>query len=118
MRGHELHHYLAGATFIGDGWTAGRLVSLGRYPGLLDGNNKVIGEIYRLEDVAASLETLDDLEDFDPANPEQSEYRRVVREVHGEGDARVSAWVYLYNRDASSAPVIKSGDWRRSATSG
>jgi gamma-glutamylcyclotransferase (GGCT)/AIG2-like uncharacterized protein YtfP len=115
MRGFDLHHYLAGATFIAAGWTAGRLVALGRYPGLLDGDGKVIGEIYRLEDVAASLEALDDLEEFDPADPQQSVYLRIVRDVHVDDGATMSAWVYVYNRDASTAPVIKSGDWRQGA---
>jgi gamma-glutamylcyclotransferase (GGCT)/AIG2-like uncharacterized protein YtfP len=115
MRGFDLHHYLSGATFIGEGWIAGRLVALGRYPGLLDGDGKVIGEIYRLEDVAASLEALDDLEEFDPADPRQSVYLRVVRDVHGEDGATMSAWVYVYNRDASTAPFIRNGDWRQRA---
>lgn len=115
MRGFDLHHYLAGATFIAEGWIAGRLVALGHYPGLLDGDGKVRGEIYRLDDVAASLEALDDLEEFDPADPERSEYLRIVRDVYGEDGAITSAWVYLYNRDASTAPVIKSGDWRQRA---
>ena len=114
MRGFDLHHYLAGATFVGEGWVAGRLVSVGRYPGLLDGDGQVSGEIYRLED-AASLEALDDLEEFDPADPERSEYLRIVRDVHGENGATVSAWLYLYNRDASTAPDITSGNWRQSA---
>ena len=116
MRGFDLHHYLAGSTYIGDGWVAGQLISLGRYPGLLDGDGKVSGEIYRLEDVAASLEALDDLEDFDPADPDRCIYLRVIRDVHGEDGAITSAWVYVYNGDASAAPVIKSGDWRRSPT--
>ena len=105
---------MAGATFIGEGWIAGRLVTLGRYPGCLDGDGKVSGEIYRLDDVAASLEALDDLEDFDPANPEKSTYLRVIRDVHDEDGTIMGAWVYMYNGDASTAPVIKSGDWRQS----
>jgi len=115
MRGFDLHHYLASATFIGDGWIAGRLVALGRYPGLLDGNGKVSGEIYLLEDVAASLESLDDLEEFDPADPQHSVYVRSVRDVHGHDGAIVRAWVYVYNRDASAAPLIENGDWRQRA---
>jgi gamma-glutamylcyclotransferase (GGCT)/AIG2-like uncharacterized protein YtfP len=115
MRGFDLHHYMAGASFIGEGWIAGRLVALGRYPGLLDGDGKVRGELYRLDDAAASLEALDDLEDFDPADPDKSEYLRVVREVHAEDGKIISAWVYIYNGDASTAPVITSGDWRESS---
>lgn len=115
MRGFDLHHYMAGASFIGEGWMTGRLVDLGRYPGMLDGNGNVMGEIYRLDDIAASLEALDDLEEFDPADPDNSLYLRVVRDVRCDDGSITSAWVYLYNRDTANAPAVKSGDWRRSA---
>jgi gamma-glutamylcyclotransferase (GGCT)/AIG2-like uncharacterized protein YtfP len=113
MRGFDLHQYMAGATFVGEGTIQGRLVALGRYPGLLDGDGNVVGELYRLDDVAASLETLDDIEEFDPADPDNSEYLRIVRDVHCKDGSTVSSWVYLYNGDASAAPAIKGGDWRQ-----
>jgi gamma-glutamylcyclotransferase (GGCT)/AIG2-like uncharacterized protein YtfP len=116
MRGFDLHDHIAHATFIGDGWTDGRLVVVGRYPGLVDGAGAVAGEIYRLEDAAADLEALDDLEDFDPANPEKSAYLRCAREVRTKDGSVISAWVYLYNADPSDAPVVTSGDWRHHPT--
>ncbi len=113
MRGCDLHQYLAGATFVGEGWTQGTLLAVDRYPALIDGDGQVAGELYRLEDSAVSLEALDDLEDFDPANAEDSLYVRTVRDVHGKDGSLVRAWVYLYNKDTSAAPRITSGDWRQ-----
>ncbi len=112
MRGFDLHHHMAGAAFVGEGWIAGTLVSLGRYPGLLAGDGKVHGEVYRLVDGAADLEALDDLEDFDPGDPGKSLYQRVVSDVHMRDGAIIRAWTYMYNQDAKSAPRVKSGDWR------
>jgi gamma-glutamylcyclotransferase (GGCT)/AIG2-like uncharacterized protein YtfP len=113
MRGFDLHPHMAGATFVGEATMPGRLVAVGRYPGVLDGDGTVVGELYRLDDVATSLETLDDIEDFDPADPDKSEYLRVVRDVSCKDGSNVSAWVYLYNGDASAALAVKSGDWRQ-----
>jgi len=51
MRGYALHRVLASAsTFVGEGRVRGRLVDLGRYPGLIDGVGDVRGEIYQLDD--------------------------------------------------------------------
>src|SRR5688500_15282444 len=50
MRGEPLHHVLArGLVLVGEGRVAGRLVSLGRYPGLVDGRARVQGELYRID---------------------------------------------------------------------
>jgi len=115
MRGFDLHHHMAGAVFTSEGWTRGTLVAVGQYPGLRDGDGRVAGELYRLEDPAASLEALDDVEAFDPADPQHSEYLRVMRDVHAADGSILEAWVYLYNRATSGMPVIESGDWHRFA---
>jgi gamma-glutamylcyclotransferase (GGCT)/AIG2-like uncharacterized protein YtfP len=114
MRGFDLHHYIAGATFVGTGSTRGMLVALGHYPGLIDGAGQVQGEIYRLDD-AARLEALDDLEEYDPANPEGSDYLRMERDVVRTDGSTLRAWVYVYNRDTAGSAVVTSGDWRRYA---
>jgi gamma-glutamylcyclotransferase (GGCT)/AIG2-like uncharacterized protein YtfP len=112
MRGFDLHRYLAGCTFVGEGWTEGVLVRAGRYPGLAHGAGHVQGELYSMNDPAAFLEALDELEDFDPLQPETSTYVRGVREVHVRDGSVARAWVYTYNRDASALEIVKGGDWR------
>lgn len=112
MRGLELHQYMSGATFIGEGHVRGTLVSLGRYPGMIEGTRDVRGEVYELDD-AAQLEALDDLEAYDPERPEVSEYVRAERDVVLDDGRRCRAWTYLYNRDVSGLPDVASGDWRK-----
>jgi len=96
----------------------GLLLDLGAYPGLIEGDGDVTGELYGLPDPAI-LGELDFYELFDPARPETSEFiRRRVRLIEPDRDA----WVYFYNPDGvsplSEAPehrVIVSGDWKRRA---
>ena len=116
MQGLDLHHFMAGARFAGVGTAQGALVSLGRYPGMIEGSGSVAGEIYELRDPAASIEALDELEEFDPANPETSEYLRTTRDVRMDDGSVIRAWLYIYNRDPAGMPVVAGGDWRSFAT--
>lgn len=113
MRGFDLHHYLTGSTFVNEGWTPGLLVEVGRYPGLVEGDGRVAGELYALRDAPAMLEALDELEDFDPTNPQASIYLRALGDVHVRDGATARAWLYRYNCDPSKLAVVKSGDWRK-----
>src|ERR1700694_1005568 len=79
MQGCELHHYLAFAAFVSRATTRGRLFSIGHYPGMTEGDGTVHGELYRFTDVAVALEVLDEVEDYDPSDPEGSPYVRVLR---------------------------------------
>ena len=112
MRGFDLHHYLAGAVFVDSATVRGRLLSLGRYPGLVDGVDTVQGELYRLSDPPTALEALDDLEEFDPSNPDSSPYLRTSAVVKTSDGSAIAAWVYRYNQPIAGVPVIASGDWR------
>ncbi len=103
-------------TALGTVRIRGKLLDLGAYPGLVEGDGEVTGELYDLPDPTI-LGELDFYELFDPANPETSEFiRRRVRLAEPDRDA----WVYFHNPDGVSplaqAPahrVITSGDWKR-----
>lgn len=112
MRGLELHHYMSAGSFVTAASTNGVLVSLGRYPGLIEGTGTVQGELYEFDDLAAALDVLDDLEEFDATDPAASLYVRVPRQVTREDGRAVTAWTYLYNRKTPDAPNVESGDWR------
>jgi gamma-glutamylcyclotransferase (GGCT)/AIG2-like uncharacterized protein YtfP len=112
MRGLDLHHLMESGTFAGDGTVRGTLLSLGRYPGLIDGGGSVRGELYRFDDLPTALDVLDDVEEFNPTDPDGSPYVRVTRPVTTSDGAQVEAWLYLYKGPVKDAPHIAGGDWR------
>jgi gamma-glutamylcyclotransferase (GGCT)/AIG2-like uncharacterized protein YtfP len=85
----------------------GRLIDLGRYPGLVAGEGKVAGDRLQLLDARVG-EELDRFEDFDPRDDQGSVYRRArIRLVR----PLVHAWVYLWNGPADAGPLVPRGDW-------
>jgi|HubBroStandDraft_2_1064218.scaffolds.fasta_scaffold1401279_1 gamma-glutamylcyclotransferase (GGCT)/AIG2-like uncharacterized protein YtfP len=113
MRGCSRHHHLSDGRFDGEATADGRLISIGEYPALIDGAGSIRGELYAFEDVPAALDVLDDVEDFDAANPEGSEFVREARRVCRDDGTELIAWLYVYNRPRGPAPIIPSGDWRK-----
>jgi gamma-glutamylcyclotransferase (GGCT)/AIG2-like uncharacterized protein YtfP len=113
MREYSRHHVLADGIFDGEASTDGRLISLGEYPALIGGTGTVHGELYAFIDLPAALDVLDEVEDFDPANPEGSEFVRDALRVRRDDGTEIQAWVYVYNRPHESAPMVPSGDWRK-----
>lgn len=105
MRGYALHPLLArGATYVGSGEIRGRLLDLGRYPGLVAGDGRVRGEAYRLDDPEL-LRTLDHEEGY-------NFQRRTALVTLADGRcARV--WVYQYRGPQGRAVPIPDGDFRR-----
>jgi gamma-glutamylcyclotransferase (GGCT)/AIG2-like uncharacterized protein YtfP len=105
MRGYPLHRTLARrATFLGPAHGGGRLLDLGPYPGLIDGEGAVHGELYRLD----APELLHDLDREEGYNFERR--RMVVTLANGR---RARAWVYRYRGPRVNAVPIPHGDYRR-----
>jgi gamma-glutamylcyclotransferase (GGCT)/AIG2-like uncharacterized protein YtfP len=105
MRGYGLHGVLArGTTMLGEATIAGRLVDLGRYPGLIDGAGRVKGELYRLDDPEL-LPVLDREEGYN--------FARSIAIVTLAGGRRLRAWVYRYRGPRERAVPIPHGDYRR-----
>jgi gamma-glutamylcyclotransferase (GGCT)/AIG2-like uncharacterized protein YtfP len=114
MRGFDLHHHMAGSLFVSQATGRGRLYDIGAYPGMIEGDGTVRGELYRFEDIAVALEVLDEVEEYDPLDAAASLYVRVLRGVRVEkDDSEPPAWLYLYNRDVKGLPQIRSGDWHK-----
>jgi gamma-glutamylcyclotransferase (GGCT)/AIG2-like uncharacterized protein YtfP len=105
MRGYGLHGVMAGrATLLATGTVGGRLLDLGRYPGLVEGADRVHGEVYRLDDPEL-LPVLDREEGYN------FERRRAV--VTLAGGRRARAWIYRYRGPRERATRIVDGDYRR-----
>ena len=110
MRGYPLHRLLQrGATFVGDGRMRGRLLSLGRYPGLVHGRGSVRGEVYRLDDPEL-LPVLDREEGY------TFERRRAT--VTLANGRRARAWLYRYRGPRQQGVPIEDGDFRRARPPG
>jgi gamma-glutamylcyclotransferase (GGCT)/AIG2-like uncharacterized protein YtfP len=105
MRGYALHPVLVrAATAAGSGTARGRLLDLGRYPGLIEGPGRVHGEVYRLDDPEL-LPVLDREEGYN------FQRRRAI--VTLAGGRRVRVWLYRYRGPRERATPIPDGDYRR-----
>ncbi|HEU4367620.1 MAG TPA: gamma-glutamylcyclotransferase family protein [Methylomirabilota bacterium] len=105
MRGYPLHAVMAGrVTLLAPGTARGRLLDLGRYPGLVGGAGRVSGEVYRLDDPEL-LPVLDREEGYN------FDRRRAI--VTLAGGRRVRAWLYRYRGPRERATPIPDGDYRR-----
>lgn len=91
----------------------GRLLHLGRYPGLLpaEGSEAVEGELVPMRLSGELIQTLDEIEGFLGYGESGSLYRRVIREVEAGGD-RIWAWTYRYLGEPAEGSLIPSGNWR------
>ena len=102
------------ARLLGEGTIAGRLYSLGRYPGLVEtagGSHRVHGEVYDLKRPAPTLAWLDSYEGIVPGKRERSPYERVERPVRLASGETLTAWVYLYRKSVRTRPEVLGGYW-------
>ena len=102
------------ARLLGEATIAGcRLYSLGRYPGLVevvDAKAIVHGEVFALNNPAASLVWLDAYERISPDTP-NNDYERCERNVLLASGEELTAWVYLYRTSVVGLPVVPDGRW-------
>lgn len=103
----------AEADSLGPASIAGRLYRIDWYPGLVPGEGRVHGEVFRLRTPADSLVWLDAYEGIVPGDDlkNRNEYERVRRPVTLDDGRTVEAWVYLYLADVSAATPVADGRW-------
>ena len=100
-----------GARFLGAAQVPGRLVDVGRYPGLLHGEGVVTGEVYEVD--AAHLARLDVVEGLVPGNRAASQYWREEVTVASGPLQGQRVQTYVYNRPVDGCTPIAHGDYRR-----
>ena len=115
MPGLRLEAEMHGARFMGAAQVPGRLVDVGRYPGLLrdvdSGDGTVTGEVYEVDD--AHLARLDVVEDMVPGDRAASQYwREEVLVVSGPLQGQ-PVQTYVYNRPVDGCVPILHGDYHR-----
>ena len=115
MPGLRLEAEMHGARFMGAAQVPGRLVDVGRYPGLLrdvdSGDGTVTGEVYEVDD--AHLARLDVVEDMVPGNRAASQYWREVVTVCGGPLQGQQVQTDVYKQAAQGCTAIPHGDYRR-----
>ncbi len=111
MPGLRLEAEMHGARFMGPAQVPGRLVDVGRYPGLLQGDGSVSGEVYEVD--AAHLARLDAVEDMVPSDRAASQYWREEVTVASGPLQGQRVQTYVYNRPVSGCTLIEHGDYRR-----
>jgi gamma-glutamylcyclotransferase (GGCT)/AIG2-like uncharacterized protein YtfP len=115
MPGLRLEAEMHGARFMGAAQVPGRLVDVGRYPGLLrdvdSGDGTVTGEVYEVDDV--HLARLDVVEDMVLGDRAASQYwRESVTVVSGPLQGQ-QVQTYVYNCPTDDCTPIPHGDYRR-----
>ena len=111
MPGLRLQAEMHGAERLGPARVPGRLVDVGRYPGLLHGDGLVTGEVYRVSD--AQLARLDAVEDMVVGDRAASQYWRERVQVRDGALAGQQVWTYVYNLPVDGLTPIAHGDYRR-----
>ena len=111
MPGLRLQAEMQGAERLGPARVPGRLVDVGRYPGLLQGEGLVAGEVYRVSE--AQLAHLDEVEEMVPGDRGASQYWRERVTVQEGALAGQQVWTYLYNLPVDGLTPIAHGDYRR-----
>lgn len=113
MAGFVRRPLLGPATLEGPGRIRGSLYDFGDYPGVvLDDGGWVVGELYRVPDLAARLPALDRAEWYDARDESRSLYLRRCIPVEIEPGIAREAWLYVYNGPPGCGRRIPSGDWR------
>jgi gamma-glutamylcyclotransferase (GGCT)/AIG2-like uncharacterized protein YtfP len=111
LPGLRLEAQMQGARFVGAAQVPGRLVDVGCYPGFLQGDGLVTGEVYDVDD--AHLARLDTVEDMVPGDRVASQYWREVVTVAGGPLQGQPVQTYVYNRSVDDCTPIAHGDYRR-----
>jgi gamma-glutamylcyclotransferase (GGCT)/AIG2-like uncharacterized protein YtfP len=108
----EIAHAVERLKPVGRATVRGVLYDFGHYPGaVLDPSSEraISGMVLQLPADPSLLALLDKYEEFDSAAPETSQFLRVRETITLESGRKLECWIYVYNRDTGSAPVLAQG---------
>ncbi len=98
--------------FEGRGWIRAALFDLGIYPAAIPASDgQVWGEVHKMKDPDSVLRALDEIEGYQPSEPDTSLYTRVETPVTFASGGAGSVWVYFYNAPLGRAQRVESGDY-------
>lgn len=101
---------LNASTYEGTGTIQAKMYDLGKYPGIISGNDMVHGEIYTIED--DTLDYLDMIEGYSSDNKQGSLYIRQSVPVTTYDDTIETAYTYFYNGSVENCTHVPSGHYK------
>ena len=105
-QGCRADYRLATADFVGLASLVGELYYIDRYPGLIDGEGSVTGEIYRVDEPL-----LRRLDDYEGCFCDPPDYKRESRSLTLPDGSQVQAFVYVFQLKNSLGYRIPGDDW-------
>jgi gamma-glutamylcyclotransferase (GGCT)/AIG2-like uncharacterized protein YtfP len=93
-------------THLGPCLLRGDLYAVTWYPGLVEGDRLVRGDLFDVPDDLVPM--LDEFEGWFPDRPDRSEYVRLADRLV---DPDVEAWVYRWRGPVSNGILVAHGDW-------
>ncbi len=89
----------------------GRMLDVGGFPGVVEGQNLVQGQRYQIDDVSI-VPALDKFEDVTKDSKTSLYIRKKVALFTTAGvETNRTAWVYWYNQADKGFPIIMDGNW-------
>ncbi len=102
---------------LGPAYVHGKLYDLGEYSGAVldaEADTEIAGEVFELPADPAVLAALDAYEGYDPTQPKDNLFVRLQAPVRLRDGRKLNSWIYAYNRNPGTAPLIADGDYRKS----
>lgn len=101
----------AQAQLIGTARWQGVLYLVTNYPAAVASSNpqdRVMGELWKLNDPEPVLQALDEYEECAPTSPVPHEYKRLIQPIEINGQV-IQAWIYVYLPSITKLVKIDSG---------
>lgn len=96
---------------VGEATVPGTLYDLGGYPGVVEGEGIIRGVVLRVPPDAWPL--LDAYEGCAGPGRLDALFRRIpTRATLASGDV-LDCWLYVYARDVTGRPIVRTGRWQR-----
>lgn len=93
----------------------GKLYDVGSYPVAIPSDketDKILGELFEIENPGLIFSKLDEYEGYNPQKPESSLFIREKVTVYKlDGNSTKSAWICLYNRPVDGLTHIPGGNY-------
>ena len=102
---------------VGPASVPGYLYDFGQYPGAVLNNSartRIAGQVFELSQDGGVLKALDSYEGYKPDDLQHSLFIRERAMIALDDGEILSCWIYLYNRDPGTAPLVSGGDYTKS----